>query len=197
MNVIAVAVIAALAVAQGPCPREQGVFMSEASARVQANDMAGALDLLRKMGASGCVDAVIGMTYVQGLVAARAAYTAGGSDASLVPVRRAIDALEQIAQGEPGPAEIARLLLHAAAAAAQSERDEMMLYLEHAEQMDGLLRGAGQPAAPLLTAAEVSGDLWLQVHRYDDARRAFMKAAGQVGMTPRVKAGLARVDAAR
>ena len=190
-------VAVALTAAQTPCPGEQGAFMSEASARVQANDMTGALDLLRKMSASGCVDAVIGMTYVQGLVAARTAYTEGGSDASLEPVRRAIGALEQIAQDEPGPAEIARLLLHAAAAAAQSERDEMMLYLEHAEQMDGLLRGAGQPAAPLLTAAEVSGDLWLQVHRYDDARRAFMKAAGQVGMTPRVKAGLARVDAAR
>jgi tetratricopeptide (TPR) repeat protein len=187
----------ALAGAQAPCPGEQGAFMAEASARAQESDMSGALDLLRKMGASGCIDAVVGLLYLQGLVDARAAYGQGGSDESLEPVRRAISALEKLSQNQPGPAEIVRLMLQAAAAAAQSERDEMMLYLEHAEQMDALLRAAGQPAAPLVTAAEVSGELWLQVHRYDDARRAFMKAAAQVGMTPRVKAGLARIDAAR
>src|SRR6266508_1186364 len=149
-------VVALALAAQIPCPRDQGAFMSEASTRVQANDMTGALDLLRKMGASGCVDAVIGSTYLQGLADARAAYAEGGSDASLEPVRRAITALGQLAHDQPGPAEIARLIVQAAAAAAQSERDEMMLYLQHAEQMDALLRAAGQPAAPLLTAAEVS-----------------------------------------
>jgi hypothetical protein len=51
---------------------------------------------------------------------------------------------------------------------------------------------AGLPGAPLLSAAEVAGDLWLQVHRYEDARRAYAEAAARVGTTLRVLAGLAR-----
>jgi hypothetical protein len=186
-----------LTAAQAPCPGEQGALMADAVARVQKSDNTGAMDVLRNMAGSGCVEAVIALTYLQGLVAARAAYAEGGSEASLAPVREAISSLEKFAEGRPGPAEIARFLLQAAAAAAQSERDEMMLYLAHAEQMDALLRAAGQPAAPLMPAAQVGGELWLQVHRYDEARAAFLEAAEQVGMTPRIEAGLARVDAPR
>jgi hypothetical protein len=39
----------------------------------------------------------------------------------------------------------------------------------------------------------MAGDLWLQVHRFDDARRAYTLAADRVGRTPRVRLGLARV----
>ena len=187
----------ALASAQVPCPSELSASMSEASARAQASDLRGAIDLLMKTGASGCPDAVIGFIYLQGLLDARDAYARGAPPESLAPVKEAIAALESTARGQAGPAEIARLMLQAAAAAAQSERDEMALYLEHAERMDELLRAAGEPAAPVLSAAEVSGELWLEVQRYDDAERAFRRAAGQVGMTPRVVSGLARVAAAR
>jgi cytochrome c-type biogenesis protein CcmH/NrfG len=37
--------------------------------------------------------------------------------------------------------------------------------------------------------------LWLQVHRYEDARRAYRRAAEHVGMTARVRLGLARTAA--
>lgn len=47
----------------------------------------------------------------------------------------------------------------------------------------------------MVTAHEVAGDLWLQVHRYDDARRAYERARNRVGVTPRVTLGLARVAA--
>jgi hypothetical protein len=93
-----------------------------------------------------------------------------------------------------GPAEIARLVLLAAAAAAQSERDEMAVYLTHAVEMESLQRAAGQPGAPGLSALEAAGDLWLQVYRYDEARAAYERAAREIGMTPRVKAGLARLE---
>jgi hypothetical protein len=168
-----------------------------ASDRAQQPDVTSAIEALRAAAAVGCRDGEIGALYLRGLVDAREAFRQGAPPASLVPVRAAIEALERIAQGQAGPAEIARLMLQAAAAGAQSERDEMGLYLEHAERMDALLRGAGQPSAPVLTTAEVSGELWLQVHRYDDAEAAFMRAASQVGQTPRVVAGLARVAAAR
>ena len=50
--------------------------------------------------------------------------------------------------------------------------------------------------APIVSAYEVAGDLWLQVHRFDDARRAYVTAAEQVGSTRRVTLGLARTAVA-
>jgi hypothetical protein len=83
-------------------------------------------------------------------------------------------------------------MLQAASAAAQSEIDEMRLYLESAVHMESLQRAAGQPGAPLVSAAETAGELWLQLHRYDDARRAFAEARAQMGGTARVLAGVGR-----
>ena len=83
-------------------------------------------------------------------------------------------------------------MLHAAVAAAQSERDEMRLYINAAVQMEALRRAAGLPGAPVVSAAEAAGDLWLQVHRYEDARSAYVSAADRIGATPRILAGLAR-----
>ena len=130
--------------------------------------------------------------YVRGLAAAAEAYRQGGSDESLAPVREAIARLEAISQGRPGSAEITRLVLIAAAAAAQSEREEMAAYLTHATDMEVLQLAAGQPPAPAVAALEAAGDLWLQVHRYDDAVRAYERAAAHLGMTARIAAGLAK-----
>lgn len=131
--------------------------------------------------------------YLDGLAAARQAYAVGGSDESLTPVRTAIAALETVAQGAPGEAEIARLVLLAAAAAAQSERAEMGVYLAQATDLEVLQLAAGQPGAPGISALETAGDLWLQVHRFDDARRAYERAAQHLGMTARIRSGLERL----
>jgi hypothetical protein len=48
------------------------------------------------------------------------------------------------------------------------------------------------PGAPLVSAAETAGDLWLQVHRYDEARRAYDDAADRFGSSLRTLAGRAR-----
>jgi hypothetical protein len=109
-----------------------------------------------------------------------------------MPVRQAIAWLEIVANGRPGSAEIARLMLQAAAAAAQSERDEMRLYLDTAIRMETLQRAAGLAGAPVIAAAETAGDLWLQVHRYDEARRAYDDASERVGSSLRILAGRAR-----
>ena len=79
------------------------------------------------------------------------------------------------------------------AAASQYERDEMALYLAEATRIEALLLAARQPGAPFISAHEMAGDLWLQVHRFEDARRAYALAAERVGRTPRVRLGLARV----
>jgi tetratricopeptide (TPR) repeat protein len=129
------------------------------------------------------------------LADARDAFRQGAPPDSLAPVRAAIAALQAIGRGQPGSAEISRLLLQAAAAGAQSERDEMMLYLDAAIQMDTLQRAAGQPGAPVFSSLEVAGDLWLQVYRYADARRYYMQAFERGPETLRVLAGLARTAA--
>ena len=130
--------------------------------------------------------------YLRGFAAAAEAYRQGGSDESLAAVRDAIAELETLGGGKPGPAEIARLVLVAASAAAQSEREEMGAYLTHATDMEMLQIAAGQPGAPGISALEAAGDLWLQVHLYDEAVRAYERAAAQFGMTPRIAAGLAK-----
>jgi hypothetical protein len=182
---------------QAPCTADAHALVSAASTRAQDPDLTPAADALREAARRGCAEAEIGALYLGGLIEAHAAFLQGAPPESLLAVHQAIASLERISLGRPGPAETARLVLRGAAAAAQSERDEMALYLEHAERMDALLRATGQPALPILSAAEASGELWLQVHRYEDAHAAFTRAAAQVGMTPRVVAGLARAAAAR
>jgi hypothetical protein len=135
----------------------------------------------------------VAAVYGNGMKAARDAYSQGGSEESLAPVREAMAALAAIGGGAPGPAEIARLVLAAAAAAAQSEREEMGAFLTHATEMEVLQLAAGQPGAPGISALEAAGDLWLQVHRYEDARRAYERAAAILGTTEHITAGLARI----
>jgi len=185
----------ALSAAQSPCPPDAMALIAEASVRAAEFDLPVAAEQLRVAVAQGCTSAEVAAFYVRGLLDAREAFRQGGSPESLVQVRYAIGALDAIAQSGPGPAAIARLVLHAAAAAAQSERDEMRLYLESAIRMETLQRAASQPGAPVGTATEIAGDLWLQVHRYEEARQAYMAAVQQVGRTPRVLAGLARTAA--
>jgi len=171
---------------------DAAALLQEAAARAAAFDLAGAAELLKDAASRGHADAPIAALYIRGLIDAREAFREGGSPGSLASVRDAIASLQAIAKGRSGPAEIARLTLQAAAAAAQSERDEMGLYLATAIEMETLQRMAGLPGAPLVSAAEVAGDFWLQVHRYEDARRAYMDAAARVGSTLRILSGLAR-----
>lgn len=191
------ALVLFLMAAQAPCPPDAQALVLDAAVRAQEPDLSPAADALRDAASRGCAEAEVGALYLRGLIDARDAFRQGAPPESLLSVHKAVASLEQRGQGRPGPAEIARLMLRAAAAAAQSERDEMALYLEHAERMDALLRATGQPAAPVLSVAEISGELWLQVHRYEDAHAAFTTAARQVGQTPRVVAGLARAAARR
>jgi hypothetical protein len=172
--------------------RDTATLLTEASVRAAEFDLPGALDLLTIAASRGDAAARVGALYIRGLLDSRESYRQGGSVESLKLVHDVITALGDISRGRPGAAEIARLMLHAAAAAAQSERDEMRLYIESATQMESLQRIAGLDGAPLVPAAELAGDLWLQVHRYADAQRAYHEAAERVGSSLRILAGLAR-----
>jgi hypothetical protein len=186
--------LAALAV-QAPCPPDAGTLVQQAVVHASGFDLPGAAALLRDAVSAGCADAQTAALYVSGLVAAHQSFLKGGSPESLEPVEGAITALDSLARNVPGPAEIARLTLRAAAAAAQSEREEMRVYIEAAVKMEMLQHLAGQPGAPFVSAVEASGDLWLQIYRYDDARRAYAEAESEVGSSPRILFGAARAAA--
>jgi hypothetical protein len=166
--------------------------MTEAAVHATEFDLEGALLLLDVAAGRGDASARTAALYVRGLIGAREAFREGGDPAALAPVHESLMALMEISRGRPGTAEIARLVLQAAAAAAQSERDEMRLYIESAIQMESLQLAAGQGGAPIVSASELAGDVWLQVYRYEDARRAYTEAAERVGFTLRILSGLAR-----
>lgn len=150
--------------------------------------------LLRDATAQACARGELDVLYLRGLVAARDAAAAGGSPESLVVVHEAIASLERLVP-PTRQAAIAVYVLKAAAAAAQGERDEMALFLAQALQAESLQLAARQPGAPLVTAHEAAGDLWLLVYRHAEARQAFLDAFKTIGPTRRVLLGLARAEA--
>ena len=174
--------------------RDARSLIAEAIVRAAEFDLPGAMELLRVTAARGDAGSEVGLIYLRGLVDVREAFEDGGSVAALTPVYGAIEALATLSQGRRGSAEIARLVLQAAAAAAQSERDEMRLYLETAIQMELIQSAAGLPGAPLVSATEIAGDLWLQVDRYEDARQVYEDAADRVGPSLRNMVGSARAS---
>jgi hypothetical protein len=181
-----------LALAQSSCASHAALIASAAE-RAAVFDLPGATKRLAE-GISGCPQTAVAYWYLHGLSAAREAYRYGGSPESLEPVKLAIAELES-RSGQAPEAAIARVALQAAMSAAQSEREEMGLLLEHALSLEGKARSAGLPGAPIVSTFEVAGDLWLQVHRFEDARRAYVTAVDQVGSTRRVIFGLARTAA--
>jgi hypothetical protein len=168
------------------------MLMKAASERAAVFDLAGALQRMQAAVKSGCTAAMLPVLYLRGWIAARDAYRVGGSPESLRPVLQSIAALQDTL-GKSGPPQIAALVLQAAAAAAQSERDELALMIDFAVQLEGRDLAAKRPGLPMITAHEAAGDLWLQVYRYDDARRAYTTAAERIGVTPRITLGLARL----
>jgi hypothetical protein len=184
-----IVLLMSLALAQAPC-LDSAARIAAATQRASMFDLQGAT-LLLAGDLSECNETFVAYWYVRGVFAAREAYRYGGSPEWLEPVKVAI---EQLAarKGNTSLAEIATLLLRAASAAAQSERDEMGLLLEHASKLEEQQRAAGLSGVPVISAQELAGDLWLQVHRFEDARRAYLAASQQSLPTRRVTLGLAR-----
>jgi hypothetical protein len=180
--------------AQSPCDRQGAALVAEALARASLFDLAGAAARAEDARSRGCQDAEVPAIYFRGLVAAREAARFGGSPGSLQPVMRAVASLDALTRAEPRAA-IAQAVLRAAAAASQSERQEMSLHIEHAASLEALQLAAGQRGAPGVAAHEAGGELWLQVHRYEDARQFFTRAITALGATPRITLGLARTAA--
>lgn len=155
---------------------------------------AGSAVLVRDDTLQACARDQASALYARGLAEARAAYAVGGSPESLTILRSTIGALQALTP-RSRQVDIAVNVLQAAAAAAQSERDEMALYLDQAVQIETIQLAAGEPGAPLVSAHEAAGDLWLRVYRFEDARRSYRLAIERVGPTARARLGLARAEA--
>jgi hypothetical protein len=193
MIVLMVAMLLAALLAQaGDCGPEAAALAGEARALGDRFDLEAAVARLRGAAALGCTEADVAAAYLTGLQAAREAYRFGGDADSLAPVRRMEEALMRHESAGSAPAGIARVVLMAAAAAAQSERDDLQVMLDHALQLERVQLAAGAPGAPVVSAHEAAGDLWLQVHRFEAARDAYRRAAGATGEGPRVLLGIAR-----
>ena len=146
-----------LVLAQGAqCTPEATALMKAASERAAVFDLAGALQRMQAAVKSGCTDAMLPVLYLRGWIAARDAYRVGGSPESLRPVLQSIATLQDT-MGKSGPPQIAALVLQAAAAAAQSERDEMSLMIAGACSSRTRSRRARPAGLPLITAHEDGG----------------------------------------
>jgi hypothetical protein len=189
-------VFAAVLLLQGStCTGDAAALLPSAAQRAAAFELADAATRVQAAVKAQCPGAVVASAYTRGLIAARAAYRTGGSPDALAPVWEAIAIIKAESRSSNDLAAIAVFVLQAAVAAAQSERDDLSLMIEHAVQLEGIRMSAGLPGLPMVTAHEVAGELWFQVYRYDEARKAYEGASSRVGFTPRVTLGLARVAA--
>jgi hypothetical protein len=120
-----------------------------------------------------------------------------GGPAELVgPTRKIIDEdLEALrASALALEVEYAQTAIRAAIAAAQDERAEMALLLDHARDLTERLSTRGRLALWPLSYNLVAGELWFEVDRYEEAANAFERSA-RAGGSPRAWAGLARAYA--
>ena len=126
---------------------------------------------------------------LEGWTAARAIAVRGGAVELLGPVNIRLRELDTFPNLSARYAEIA---IRAAVSAAQEERDELGLLLEHARDLSTQMgAGAGKPAEWPVPIDELEGELWLEVDRFAEARDAFQRAT-RTRPTPNAWIGLAR-----
>lgn len=139
---------------------------------------------------SGCADLRLASWSWHGWSAAATAADRGGTPESLAPVRAAIDAVTAL--GPPrSVAGYVAALLRAASAAAQDERDEMLVWIDEARAISTRLALTGQAPAVPLAIDRAEGELWHGVDDYELAEVAFTRALA-VAETPAAWRGLAR-----
>ncbi len=135
------------------------------------------------------VDRDVQRIAMEGWRAARAIAPKGGALELLGPVNIRLKELDGIPKMSARYAETA---IRAAVSAAQEERDEMALLLEHARSLsDSMSLGGGTPAEWPLPIDELEGELWLEVDRVPEARDAYERAT-KLKPTPNAWIGLAR-----
>ncbi len=125
---------------------------------------------------------------MEGWNAARALAPKGGAVELLGPVNLRLRQLDTFPNMSARYAEVA---IRAAVSAAQEERDEMSLLLEHARDLSRQMGINALPAQWPLPIDELEGELWFEVDRFPEARDAYLRAT-KMKATPNAWIGLAR-----
>lgn len=125
-----------------------------------------------------------------GWTAARELAPKGGAVDLLGPVNTRLRELDAMPNTTARYAEVA---IRAAVSAAQEERDEMGLFLDHARDLSKQMELAGAAPQWPLPIDELEGELWFEVDRFTEAREAYERATKTIG-SPNAWIGLARVS---
>jgi tetratricopeptide (TPR) repeat protein len=130
-----------------------------------------------------------------GWTSARALAPKGGALDLVGPIKKIVDEdLEALRASDLAlEVEYAQTAVRAAVAAAQDERPEMALLLDHARDLTERLSTRGRRALWPLPYNLVAGELWYEVDRYEEAANAFERAA-RGGGSALAWAGLARAS---
>lgn len=125
-----------------------------------------------------------------GWMAARALAPKGGAVELLGPVNTRLRELDAMPNTSARYAEVA---IRAAVSAAQEEREEMALFLDHARDLSKQMALAGAPAEWPVPIDELEGELWLEVDRFAEAKDAYARATKSTA-SPNAWIGLARAN---
>ncbi len=128
----------------------------------------------------------------EGWRAARALAPIGAPRDRLGPVNQSLQRLDTLIANVS--ARYADAAIRAAIAAAQEEREEMAVFLEHARALSVQMALIGAPARWPLPIDELEGELWFEVDRFTEARDAYQRAI-KTTASPRAWLGLARANA--
>ncbi len=159
------------------CSATTAAALDAAETSSLRGEWAQADEVLRGQAASAgaCREVMVAAWAWHGWLTAVAAAARGGTDEALAGVRAAADAL-----GDPGPAAseaaYAKAVLRAAAVAAQDERDELPLWLEHARDLAARRALTRESARWPLPIDLVEGELWSSVDDYELAEASYARA---------------------
>ncbi len=146
--------------------------------------------LLMQQPAKSDADRDIQRIAMEGWTSARAMAPKGGAVELLGPVNLRLKQLDEFPNMSARYAETA---LRAAIAAAQEEREEMKLLLDHARSLSEQMAIGAAPAQWPLAIDEMEGELWFEVDRFVEARDAYERAT-KLKATPNAWIGLARTS---
>lgn len=174
------------------CPPAVQAVLDQAAAEVLRGDYATAAERVRTGddSAGACAPLRLAAWAARGWITAAAAADRGGAPEALAPVAEAVEVLAAI--GPPrSEAAYAVALLKAASAAAQDERDEMLVWIEEAQTIVTRLALVGPAPSWPLPVDVAEGELWHGVDDYELAEAAFARALA-ARASPLAWRGLAR-----